>query len=446
MFPIVTVKSKGPSGKGNWPQTIKDGSVSVKVYKVKHATAKAGEAFVLAWITPAGRKTQKFADSAKALREAQIKANQLAHGRVEASEMTISDRDELQAARRIAKERNVPLLAAIQEWDRARQLSGDSIIPACESWSARNGEPRKRLKVAEVVSRYLTAKTNAGVQVVKNHGHIFEGLKTEFGELYLDTVMTPQLNAWLEKREHPSTRNTFRKHAVALWRWAQRQGFLSKEIKTEAEQVDSAKEADLEIGIISTATFRGLLENIRTKHHEYIAPLVLAGFCGLRRSEIHSQKWSDIELGRRFLRVTKGKKGTPSRRLVPLCDEAIDWLMLVGDRTEKICANFAMDRIRDIGRTANFLLPKNCFRHTFISARVAVTGNIAETSLEAGNSPQIIFKHYRELMTKEEGEIWFASAPGVKMLPTAVAFIRSSRQLRRNHSYPHILPNLHSPD
>jgi hypothetical protein len=45
---------------------------------------------------------------------------------------------------------------------------------------------------------------------------------------------------------------------------------------------------------------------------------------------------------------------------------------------------------------------------------VAVTGSIAQTSLEAGNSPQIIFKHYLELMTKEDGETWFASAPGVK--------------------------------
>jgi integrase len=265
-----------------------------------------------------------------------------------------------------------------------------------------------------VVNRFLQAKTKVGVQVVKNHGHIFEDIKTEFGEFYLDTVTTPQLTTWLEKREHPSTRNTFRKHAVALWRWAQRQGFLSKEIKTEAEQVDSAKESDLEIGIISAATFRGLLENIRSEHQTYIAPIVLAGFCGLRRREIHSQKWSDIELGRRFLKVTKAKKGTPSRRLVPICDEAIAWLMRVGDRTEDVCANLAMDRIRDIGRTANFILPKNCFRHTFISARVAVTGSIAQTSLEAGNSPQIIFKHYLELMTKEDGETWFASAPGVK--------------------------------
>jgi hypothetical protein len=53
-------------------------------------------------------------------------------------------------------------------------------------------------------------------------------------------------------------------------------------------------------------------------------------------------------------------------------------------------------------------LPDNCFRHGFISHRVAATGNVAETSLEAGNSPRIIFQHYRQLVTKAEGEKWFA--------------------------------------
>jgi hypothetical protein len=78
-----------------------------------------------------------------------------------------------------------------------------------------------------------------------------------------------------------------------------------------------------------------------------------------------------------------------------------------------VCENLSIDRIRDIGRTAKFVLPENCFRHTFISARVVVTGSEAQTSLEAGNSPQMVHTHYLELMTKEEGEAWFASAPGV---------------------------------
>ena len=34
-------------------------------------------------------------------------------------------------------------------------------------------------------------------------------------------------------------------------------------------------------------------------------------------------------------------------------------------------------------------------RHSFISYRVAETQDVAKVALEAGNSPQIIFQHYR---------------------------------------------------
>ena len=53
----------------------------------------------------------------------------------------------------------------------------------------------------------------------------------------------------------------------------------------------------------------------------------------------------------------------------------------------------------------------NALRHSFISYRVAQTQNVAQVALEAGNSPQMIFKHYRELVTPKEAEAWFAIVP-----------------------------------
>ncbi len=37
----------------------------------------------------------------------------------------------------------------------------------------------------------------------------------------------------------------------------------------------------------------------------------------------------------------------------------------------------------------------------------------AEVALEAGNSPQMIFKHYRELVTEKAAKAWFAITPEV---------------------------------
>jgi len=37
--------------------------------------------------------------------------------------------------------------------------------------------------------------------------------------------------------------------------------------------------------------------------------------------------------------------------------------------------------------------------------------NAAVVALEAGNSPQMIFKHYRELVTEKEADAWFGVTP-----------------------------------
>ena len=37
--------------------------------------------------------------------------------------------------------------------------------------------------------------------------------------------------------------------------------------------------------------------------------------------------------------------------------------------------------------------------------------NVAQVALEAGNSPQMIFRHYRELVRATDAEKWFGITP-----------------------------------
>ena len=54
---------------------------------------------------------------------------------------------------------------------------------------------------------------------------------------------------------------------------------------------------------------------------------------------------------------------------------------------------------------------QNGLRHSFISYRVALTGDVARTALEAGNSPKMIFRHYREVVEEDAAQAWFAITP-----------------------------------
>lgn len=403
-----------------YPREISNGNSTVKIYRVAHSRTASGFLYRLTWYDGPVRREKNFADEDSAVTEARVKVGQLAKGLVGGAQMSQEDRATLQAARDIAGK--VPLVAALQEWAKVREITQGQAIAAAEAWALRNVAQHERLTVSEVVDLFLAAKTKDKIATVKNHNHIFVDMKSAFGAMRLDEVSVIQIGAWLGKWEHPGTFNTFRKHTVALWRWAQRQNYLPRNLKTEAEQIQARREPPKEIGIITAEIFGDLLGHFQKKHPEYVPALALAGFCGLRRSEVHAQTWADVKLDRGFVWVTKAKEGTPSRRLVPLCPAAVAWLELTKDRTDFICGNLAIDRIRNIAKDATDKdgmplfgeLPDNCFRHSFISHRIAATGNVAETALEAGNSPDVIFKHYRRVVEKPEGLRWFEIKPPAK--------------------------------
>ena len=54
---------------------------------------------------------------------------------------------------------------------------------------------------------------------------------------------------------------------------------------------------------------------------------------------------------------------------------------------------------------------RNGLRHSFISYRVAQTRDIASVSIEAGNSPQVIARHYLKCVTADEAQRWFGIMP-----------------------------------
>ena len=56
----------------------------------------------------------------------------------------------------------------------------------------------------------------------------------------------------------------------------------------------------------------------------------------------------------------------------------------------------------------------NALRHSFINYRVAAIKNVDRVALEAGNSPEMIFEHYRELVTAEAATKWFSVTPKAK--------------------------------
>ena len=422
----------------SWPQRVTVGNVTVTVYEVNHPSNATGKAYVLTFRTLTGRKTIKFANPKAALTEARLRATKLQAGQVEAAEMTGGDRSELIAARKLTGGDH--LLSALREWADARKIAGGDLLAAARFYADhQKSGTRRTVTVAEAVDRFLKAKRAEGVDIKASYLKVLPRLKEGIlGALPIDKVGRDQLADWIgtayaagtKDMAHPGTFNTVRRRFVTLWRWAREEGYLPKLARVAPEEIRARRDLgkDEPIGIMSIAGFRSALDLIRNESPDLLATLVVGGFCGLRRSEIMAQRWADVDLGRGLMRVSKAKTRTPARRLVPICPAAREWLLLCDRAGDHLGPGWGVDRARAQIKAAGIDCPKNAWRHSYITYRCAATGSVDTTAQEAGNSPKVVFAHYRELVSPEDGKAWFEISPSAYAVVVPMVAAKEGRR------------------
>jgi len=410
-------KPKNAAKSADWPRRVVAGSVTVKVYRTSKSTAASGYEYTVSWNTLNGRKRRSFSNEVQAIDEARKVALDLSNGRSGAAQMSNADRNELLAARELAG--STPLLSALREWARARELTRGNLLPTIEQLTSHGKALAKPISVSAAIDRYLRARATDGIKVERGASQVFAPrrrtaqpmFREVFGDRMLADVTTNELAAWLEGFPNPVTRNTHRKRIVAFWNWCRKRGLLPEGMTTAAERTDRAKEPSNKIEVVSAADLRRAFDIVSREYPQYLAAFALSAFCGMRRLEVHGQTWDDIDLKRGFLRITSAKPGTPARRQVPICSTARAWLAPHAQKSDPVCRVLSLDRAKKACKDAGLALPHNGFRHTWISARAELTGDLPRTALEAGTSVDIIHKHYRQLLTREEAEAWFAVLP-----------------------------------
>lgn len=424
------------------PLTVTYGSASVKIYRQASKSAVDGWIYVPTWRKPeGGRGKLYFADLERARDEAFLKAKQLAGGIAAAEHVTQADVQELAAARALARAAGIPLIPAMEEYVKARELAGGSILPACREFAQSTVAEVKRIKLSAAIEAFIATKDRAGKKGSRTYRAKLKPLlqvqdvaenRPIIGDVYVDTIQARQFAAYLETFANGVTRNDHRKRTVTLFRWLQKQGYLRTGEKLAIEATERAAEEPSEIGIISPRTYSEILEFVRKEHPEYLAATVLAGFCGVRSDEIHGKRsdkgvprdsmkrqlWSDIWMDeRKAMRVTIAKRNTQAWRNIPLadgkCDAALAWLQLIPESERKgfVCSAGAMERVRQLCIAEGFELPENCFRHSYITYTIAVYENKELAASRAGNRVAEIDRCYRVPMLKSTGVEWFAIRP-----------------------------------
>ncbi|HMF45137.1 MAG TPA: tyrosine-type recombinase/integrase [Candidatus Udaeobacter sp.] len=359
------------------------------------------------------RHRLNFRDLQTAANEAEAKASQLSRGDVDAAQLSGRDRLVYGRALDAVKQFDQPLDAVAIEYSEARKLlDGVPLLDAVRFYAGHHRRGIKRKAVAAAVDEMIARKTAKGVSDVYLRdlryrlGVFKEAFHCDVNAIAPDDVVTFFDKLKLSPRSH----NNFLRTLRTFFGFAQRHGWLPKEADL-LERVEKRSEKRVPVEIFTPSQLAALLKSTSP---EVTPCVVLAAFAGLRSAEILRLDWTDIERHHGYIEVAAHKAKTATRRIVPVSDNLSRWLAIAprnGVHIWPYSKDGFFKAMRRAADNAKLKWKHNALRHSFISYRLAEIQDVNRVALEAGTSPQMIFRHYRELATPEQARTWFAIAP-----------------------------------
>lgn len=214
--------------------------------------------------------------------------------------------------------------------------------------------------------------------------------------------------------------------------WCVRRQFA---VTNHMESVDKPAVDSQEPSVLSLGDCRKLLAGARAYKEGLLLPYVAVSlFAGLRPTELSRLTWDRVDLKEKTITLDGSMAKTRQRRIVKLPDNCIDWLLPLAPKKPhfvpaafqrhfgrvKLAAGFNGD---EGTKTANGkqLIPwvQDYMRHTAISMYLAKHKHEGEAATWAGNSPNVIHRHYKGLVKESVAAEFWSLTPAV--LETEIA-------------------------
>jgi integrase len=398
----VRKQSAGPAA------TVRHGSASVPIYRINSGTRTR---FAISWYRDGKRMRQVFRTIEAAKKEALIVARQIQAGMQYLTDLKPHERDAFVAARDLADKAGLPLVPAMEDYLRARELAGTESLAAMATQYAKHfGSVVRRATVPEVVKQLVASREQdgSGRRHLVQLGSVLRRFAAACPGPILD-VTSAEIDAWLRSlKVSPMSRNSMLVTVNILFSFALEQNYLPAGQPTAASQLRKVKVPDSDIRIFTPDEFSRIIHAAP----EHLIPLLaISAFSGIRSAEIARLDWSAVDLDRRIIEVRAGQAKTASRRVIPISDNLAAWLAPLRRRGRVVPSCRQHREITALAKSLGIPWPRNVLRHSFISYRIAIVKSADQVALEAGNSPAIIFRHYRELTTEETAKEWFGIRP-----------------------------------
>ena len=417
-----------PPTKDN-PYVKKVGSSSVTVYFGQNVVrGQDYGVFTLSYYLGTQRVRRRFSNWDEAREEADRAADKLSKAQHEVLKLSPKETAEYSEAMDLLRPSGISIRDAVRAYvEASKKLPPNQTLLGAVEKFAEHFRDLREVKVRDVVDQFTAQKEKAAKHGRSASDVYIKDIKTRLGRFAdafqcpLSVVTPAQVADFLNGLEATGwTRWNHKRLLRTFFRYAQRQNLYPKNIDPfERDEVEFHDEGEVEI-----FTPTQIASILKTARPELTPFLALGAFAGLRTAEIQRLDWGDIDLVNKRIMLAKERTKTRSRRIVPVLDNLAAWLVLEKKESGPVIefANVAkqiawlvddLNALESSKETAagRFVWKHNGLRHSFISYRLAEVMNTAQVALEAGNSETMIFKHYRDIVTKEQAATWFSVIP-----------------------------------
>jgi integrase len=222
---------------------------------------------------------------------------------------------------------------------------------------------------------------------------------------YIASEVTPQdIDAWLSKRKSNATANRYKAFFSLVYREGVRNGKVQI---NPARQIRQRKEGTGRLRFLSRAEYEELCSVIRDRFPHHLPAFVVSVHTGMRLSEQFSCLWTQVDLGRQIIDLTKTKNG--SARVVRLNATALTAIASLRrpgqPRNTRVFPHVRSKRSFD---TRSWFKPClaaakitgyvwHCNRHTFCSWLAMSGASIKEIQEAAGHKTITMTARYSHL-------------------------------------------------
>ena len=289
---------------------------------------------------------------------------------------------------------------------------GRTLKDATDHFLAYLDASEKSCTVAELVAELIKAKTADGASErhLRDLRDRLKRFSVEFGEQNAATVTTAQIDDWLRALDlSAQSRNNYRTVINNLFNFAVSRGYATT---NPAERAAKGKVVRGAPEILTCTQTVALLNACESDTLPFVA---ISLFAGLRAAEMERLDWSEVDLAGGHIEVKSAKSKTGSRRLIPISENLAAWIQPLARQAGAVAPGALRDRLDAAKARAGFKKwPANAMRHSYASYRLAECADAARVSLEMGNSPQMIFAHYRELVKPQDAARYWQIKPSAE--------------------------------